>query len=644
MRSRPSTSRTALRTLGVALALAASSFPATAQAPLVTPLRPSLALPNTDTLYGIWQVHVDPGGPPWNTSQVTFERGCFILDEMATVFEAHGLPMFVAVSWNFNDACQTFDPSGSQAGSIGDLAARGHEIALHEHQGASLQEQYDGLELLTGSGPTSFDGLGDYDTLVSMGFTVGGAGPGKDVSTQLTENGTRSYRPSRTNGFAYDPSGDLLAIQGGSFEGQSYEPDETANMTIALEYDMARMVPGKLHTWVVATHPDEFLGLTNAEVVADMAKIDQWLTDEIDPLVADGSMTWTTKRDFLTIYEEWEAAGGDHDDIFPPLPGITAPGWSALTPSTSGIVSEYVASVDVAPGVVWFGAGRISGGGLSELSGGVFTTHNQMPGGMLSNKPLFAMHDSLGREWLTMATEPAMSGTLGLSVRDGGSWTNYPAVTLGFPGGNPGFLWESAEDASGRIWVGSGRGVARLSGTSWTAFTPTSSPLSHQRVYRVAVDAMDRKWFGTLGGGIDILDDNGTLTLTDDVWTNVDQPTLPSGTVRAIHFDAAGDAWVGTQRGVAHFDGLTWTHYDETSSGLVHDHVTAIFSDADGDLWFGTYGRGVSHFVPSTRQWTTYDDLGGAMLGRHVLDIDQNDDGDLLFACYQGGGVAVYDR
>ena len=102
MRSRPSTSRTALRTLGVALALAASSFPATAQAPLVTPLRPSLALPNTDTLYGIWQVHVDPGGPPWNTSQVTFERGCFILDEMATVFEAHGLPMFVAVSWNFD--------------------------------------------------------------------------------------------------------------------------------------------------------------------------------------------------------------------------------------------------------------------------------------------------------------------------------------------------------------------------------------------------------------------------------------------------------------------------------------------------------------------------------------------------------------
>ena len=635
------------------LALSCLTLPLSAQTKARSSVRPPAVLPgsvevpqvpDTDTLYAIWQVHVDPG-LPWNQNEASFNQGCFILDAMADVFESHGIPMYVAVSWNFNDACQSWDLGGTVPGSIGDLASRGHEIGLHEHQGAPLQQQYDGLLALTGTAPVSFDGIGDYDTLEALGFEIGGAGTGKDVSTQLTENGTRSYRPARENGFEFDPDGTLLAIQGGSFEGQSYEPDETENMTIALDYDMARIVPGKLHTWVVATHPDESLGLSDAQVLADMAKIDQWLTVEIDPRIAAGSMTWTTKRGFLRIYEQWEASGGDHDDIFPALTGITQPGWSALTTTNSGIVSDYIASIDTLPGGdAWFGAGRITDGGLSEFTGAGFTTHVSQPGGMLSNKPLFLFRDSLGVEWASMATEPALAGNLGFSAWNGSTWSNHPAVTLGFPGGNPGFVWEASEDPSGWIWVGTGAGVARFDGSNWTTFTPNTSPLSHKRVYRVAVDDLGRKWFGTLGGGIDILDDNGTPPFFDDTWTNIDQPTLPSGTIRAIHFDSSGNAWVGTQRGAAFFDGVRWTIYDETNSGLVHDHVTTIFVDSEGDVWFGTYGRGVSRYDPTSEAWNTYSNVSGELAGRHVLDIDEDANGDLLFAMYQGGGVGVFEN
>jgi len=597
-------------------------------------------MPDTDTLYAIWQVHVDPG-PPWNETQDTFNQGCFILNAMADVFESHDIPMYVAVSWNFSDACREWDPDGLVLGSVGNLVSRGHEIGLHQHQGASLQEQYDLLLDLTDTAPVSFDGIGDYDTLENLGFQVGGVGPGKDVSTQLTENGTRSYRPSRENGFEFNPDGALLAIQGGSFEGQSYEPDETENMTIALDYDMARMVPGKLHTWVVATHPDESLGLSDAQVLADMAKIDQWLTTEIDPRIDAGTMTWTTKRDFLRTYKQWEFAGGDHDDIFPDLPGITQPGWSALTTASSGIVSDYIASIDTIPGGdAWFGAGRITGGGLSELTGAVFTTHVSQPGGILSNKPLFLFRDSSGVEWASMATEPTLAGNLGFSAWNGSTWANHPAITLGFPGGSPGFVWEVSEDPSGRIWAGTGAGVARFNGTGWTTFTPNNTPLSHERVYRVAVDDVGRKWFGTLGGGIDILD----TSAPSPTWTNIDQPTLPSGTIRAIHFDFGGNAWVGTQRGAAFFDGVDWTIYNETNSGLVHDHVTAIFVDSDGEVWFGTYGRGVSRYDPASGSWNTYSNVTGELSGRHVLDIDEDANGNILFAMYQGGGVGVFEK
>lgn len=87
-----------------------------------------------------------------------------------------------------------------------------------------------------------------------------------------------------------------------SFDGKNYESDEATDLKIALDDDMGRMVPGRLHSRTVVTHPDEFLGLSNAQVVADMAKIGQWLMQETDPRIASGSIPWTTKRGFLATW------------------------------------------------------------------------------------------------------------------------------------------------------------------------------------------------------------------------------------------------------------------------------------------------------------------------------------------------------
>jgi signal transduction histidine kinase/CheY-like chemotaxis protein len=74
---------------------------------------------------------------------------------------------------------------------------------------------------------------------------------------------------------------------------------------------------------------------------------------------------------------------------------------------------------------------------------------------------------------------------------------------------------------------------------------------------------------------------------------------LPSNVVYSQFFDARGQHWLGTDSGVARFDGDRWISYD-TSDGLVWNdcNAHANLSEADGTFWVGTSG-GLSRFFPA---------------------------------------------
>jgi diguanylate cyclase (GGDEF)-like protein len=71
---------------------------------------------------------------------------------------------------------------------------------------------------------------------------------------------------------------------------------------------------------------------------------------------------------------------------------------------------------------------------------------------------------------------------------------------------------------------------------------------------------------------------------------------LPQITVSAIAQDAQGYVWVGTQSGLARFDGVRFTTFtpDDTPAlpGML---VQALLSDRDGTLWIGTY-KGLARY------------------------------------------------
>ena len=76
---------------------------------------------------------------------------------------------------------------------------------------------------------------------------------------------------------------------------------------------------------------------------------------------------------------------------------------------------------------------------------------------------------------------------------------------------------------------------------------------------------------------------------------------LPQATVRAIAQDSLGFLWLGTQDGLARFDGYAFRVYRHDRAdpwSLGDSHVTSIVADDDGGLWIATLAGGLNHYDP----------------------------------------------
>lgn len=70
---------------------------------------------------------------------------------------------------------------------------------------------------------------------------------------------------------------------------------------------------------------------------------------------------------------------------------------------------------------------------------------------------------------------------------------------------------------------------------------------------------------------------------------------LPQNTVNTIVQTRDGYLWLGTQAGLARFDGVRFTVFG-LSDGLPNVQVRTVFEDKRGDLWIGTTGGGLGRW------------------------------------------------
>lgn len=235
-------------------------------------------------------------------------------------------------------------------------------------------------------------------------------------------------------------------------------------------------------------------------------------------------------------------------------------------------------------------------------------------------------------------------------LADSNTWDEF--VAPGPPGNEFNCL---AVDDDGILWCGSNNdGIFRYDGEEWVQFDMKKGLLSN-RIRAVSVDSRNRKWFGTVGGGIALIDENDSLTVFynevlagisgdpnfvlipevkvdafDNVWvlnfaaanSNIvavytaqgewqyfaEQEGFLSDAVNAIDFDASNRVWVGSQGGVNVLDygGTIFDKSDDDLSGTLRvvdgletNDIKDIAIDYDNIAWISTSG-GVNYWDPSS--------------------------------------------
>jgi ligand-binding sensor domain-containing protein/signal transduction histidine kinase len=137
------------------------------------------------------------------------------------------------------------------------------------------------------------------------------------------------------------------------------------------------------------------------------------------------------------------------------------------------------------------------------------------------------------------------------------------------------------QDALGRLWVGTERGLAYWNDQEWKYFT-TKDGLSSESILSLADDPKGNLWIGTEGGGLNQFRD-GHFTVYRQTTNG-----LPSDDISSLCVDGQGVLWIGTEGGgLARWNGTQWTRYSRRD-GLVSNTIGYLLDDGMDSLWIGS--------------------------------------------------------
>ena len=114
---------------------------------------------------------------------------------------------------------------------------------------------------------------------------------------------------------------------------------------------------------------------------------------------------------------------------------------------------------------------------------------------------------------------------------------------------------------------------------------------------------------------------------------------LPSSTVKAILQTRDGYLWLGTENGLARFDGLRFTVFDRSNTpGLPSNDIQSLVQTRDGSLWIGTNGGGLARMKAG--DWETFTTCDGRPLDKIQALLEDSQGG--LWIGTLGRGLCRY--
>ncbi len=249
------------------------------------------------------------------------------------IVETHGGRMTIQVQSPFTSVAIE---SGNTI--LADLAARGHELALHFHEDAHLGKNDGTLSVQTWcdvmkqeiSLITQASGVTDirywsggnlyvdvYEAAACAGLDVNSDWKNPNTqSTDLSIVGVNPWRPAGgTDGsdftlFAqHDPAGAVVFLPEGQYDKTNFaasrRSDNAGGDEAYFEYlkqslyaSLAAAQPGKVNVFHFTVHPGEFRG----DPAHPFDVIEKFLAEVVDPLVASGQVQWATFSQMADAY------------------------------------------------------------------------------------------------------------------------------------------------------------------------------------------------------------------------------------------------------------------------------------------------------------------------------------------------------
>ncbi len=114
---------------------------------------------------------------------------------------------------------------------------------------------------------------------------------------------------------------------------------------------------------------------------------------------------------------------------------------------------------------------------------------------------------------------------------------------------------------------------------------------------------------------------------------------LPHGSVTAIAQTRDGYLWLGTEEGLARFDGVHFTTFDtHNTPSLRTNQISALLVDSKGRLWIGTDGGGLT--LLSNGKFVTFSSHNG-LSNDAILSLYEDKSG-VLWVGTDGGGLNCF--
>jgi len=194
-------------------------------------------------------------------------------------------------------------------------------------------------------------------------------------------------------------------------------------------------------------------------------------------------------------------------------------------------------------------------------------------------------------------------------------------------------------DPAGRIWVGHDRGLSCFDTETgrWKHFQRGSSPLSHNMVTDLDLDAEGRLWVGTLGGGLNSVTIEKNAPWQFHLYRNQEVPG--ANVIYHIEMTSQGMLWIGCDSGLSRLDPKTgaFVNYDIRQGmfakigSLIQLPNGYILSGANRGFHYfhpDSITAGVSAPVPYLKEFRVFDQIrtpkGGALSPLVELKSNEN--------------------